>query len=61
MEEGICNDTWFDDEHFSKALSPIEVIKEGIVISVNNEHPLNVISSIKVTEEGNVICANNEQ
>ena len=30
---------FFSDEHSKKALAPIEVTEEGIVICDNNEHP----------------------
>ena len=49
----------FNDEHPLKAEYPIEVIKEGIVICVNDEHPEKEYS-IEVTEEGIVICINDE-
>ena len=49
-----------NDEHSSKASSPIEVTEEGIVICLNDEHPIKAHFLIAVTEEGFVICVNDE-
>ena len=43
-----------------KALFPIDITEEGIVICVNDEHPLKALFPIEVTEEGIVICVNAE-
>ena len=47
-----------NDEHSSKASSPIEVTEEGIVICLNDEHPIKAHFLIAVIEEGIVICIN---
>ena len=38
-----------NDEHSSKAYSPIEVTEEGIVTFINDEHPLKQLLPISVT------------
>ena len=48
-----------NDEHPSKAPSPIEA-EEGIEICVNDEHPLKAPSPIESNEEGIEICVNDE-
>ena len=49
-----------NDEHPSKALSPIEVTDDGIMICVNDEHWEKEWYPIEVTDDGIVICANDE-
>ena len=45
----------------TKAESPIEVTKEGIVICFSIEHPKKAPLPIEVTEEGIMICFNDSQ
>ena len=46
--------------HLQKALSPIFVTDDGIVIRDNDEHSQNSLFSIFLTEEGRDICVNFE-
>ena len=52
----ICSS--FNDVHPLKALLPIEVTEEEIVICVNDEHLVKAESQIEVTKEGIAICVN---
>ena len=59
-EDGISNSIFANAVHPKKALFPILVTEEGIVICVNDLQYEKALLPISVTEEGIVICVNFE-